>query len=458
MARKSKSSENNENPEASEEDSSTRIEDETEAEATESTDVSPAVIEGEAIDVTASEGADAPKDPDPAGTGESEEPAEPEAEEQVEAEAEVGAEETAPEPEPAAPVPQDSTSSGSGASILALVVGGLVAGGIGYFASTLAPEPAQPVFDTTEIDESLSENAAMVSALESEIAELRATADMSSLESRLSELSQSVEGFSEAIAGIETEIADAASRLETQVSELDSRILALETAVPAASELATGDELAALRERIEGMVTEAEEQLAAAQDEAAQIARAAEEARQQAEAEAADARAAAAAREAELRAMAERQAALIELKSAIESGAPYSELLDTLGTVPDALAANAEDGVPTIQSLQSTFPAAARRVLAETDLVSEEASAGERFTAFLKRRTNARSLTPQEGDGPDAVLSRAEARLGDGDLSAAVSELDALSDEGKAALGDWLEQARTRLSAIEAVDQLSATN
>lgn len=445
VARKSKSPENKENTEVSEEESSPPIEDGGEPETTESTDGSPVVIEGEAVEVTATDEPEEARDADPEETSELPEQDQPIAE-------------VAADPEPVATAQAADTSPGGGASIFALVFGGIVAGGIGFFASSLAPEPPRPEFDTTALDQGLAENAASVAALEAEIATLRESADVTNLESGLSELTGSVDGVSQAISAIEADIADVTNRLETQVTELDARILALETAVPAASGLATGEELAALRERISSMVTQAEEELAAAQAEAAQIARAAEEARLQAEAEAAEAQAAAEAREAELQAMAERQAALIELKSAVESGAPFGELLGTLGTVPEALASNAESGVPTIQALQTAFPAAARAVLAETELVPEGASAGERFSAFLKRRTNARSLTPQEGDGPDAILSRAEARLGEGDLGAALGELEALSADAKAALGDWLTRANTRLSAVEAIDELSATN
>ena len=108
--------------------------------------------------------------------------------------------------------------------------------------------------------------------------------------------------------------------------------------------------------------------------------------------------------------------------------------------------------------LQQSFADAARAALANAETVSQDASAGERFTAFLKQRTNARSLTPQEGDGADAILSRAEAMMKQGDLTAALSELDALGDGPKAAMQTWLDQAQTREAALAAAEQLTATN
>ncbi len=451
VARKSKSSENKENTEVAEEDVPSPSEDTNEAKPTESTDESPVVIEAEAVDVTETDGSDSTDISEP----------ETEIEQETSDALEEPVEEPVEEPpvsEPVAAAQTETAASGGGASALSLVFGGIVAGAIGFFAASLAPEPPVPEFDATELNEGLATNAASVAAIEAEIAELRGATDVGGLEGELSAVTQSVDGLSQTIAGIEAQIADVASRVEAQATDLDARILALETAVPAASDLATGDELAALRERIATMVSDAETQLAAAEAEAARIAGAAEEARLQAEAEAAEAQAAAEAREAELQAMAERQAALISLKSAVEAGAPFGDLLGSLEAVPDVLSAHAETGIPTIQSLQKGFPEAARAALARSDLVAEDASAGERFTAFLNRRTNARSLTPQEGDGPDAVLSRAEGRLGAGDLRAALSELESLPGEGKAALADWLEQANTRLSAIDAINELSATN
>ena len=50
---------------------------------------------------------------------------------------------------------------------------------------------------------------------------------------------------------------------------------------------------------------------------------------------------------------------------AIENGAPFADDLDALDPtmVPEALAARAEDGVPTLLALQDSFPDVARRAL-----------------------------------------------------------------------------------------------
>ena len=308
----------------------------------------------------------------------------------------------------------------------------------------------------------IASNAAALAELENSLSALQNAPapeiDLSGVEAELGTITRSLEALTSDLSALEGALTDSAAALDTRMTELDERIVALETAVPAAGELATDDELRALRSRIEDMMGEAEARLAEAQAEAEAIAQEAAELRAAAEAEALEVAAAAEARATELQAITARQTALVELKTAVETGAGYAELLSDLGSVPDALSAHAANGVPTIRALQESFPTAARAALSQSVTVAEDASTGERLTAFLKRRTNARSLTEQPGDSPDAVLSRAEARLGEGDLAAAVAELDGLPEAGKAALQDWLEQASTRISAVAALDELTATN
>ncbi|MEP2717498.1 MAG: hypothetical protein ABJP42_13320, partial [Pseudophaeobacter sp.] len=73
----------------------------------------------------------------------------------------------------------------------------------------------------------------------------------------------------------------------------------------------------------------------------------------------------------------------------------------------------------------------------------------------VNRHLGARSVTPQEGDDPDAVLSRAEAALQSGDVTTALSEIEALPEAAQTAFADWQSAAQTRLAALAAVDQLA---
>ncbi|MEO1537471.1 MAG: hypothetical protein AAFR73_07040 [Pseudomonadota bacterium] len=411
-----------------------QLADETEKTVAESSDDASGVIEGEAYEVA-------------------------EADEQVtSSDADLPGEPETPEPVTAS-VAEEPAASNTGTPVLALIFGGIVAGAIGYFGASLAPVPESQI-DTTELSSDISANADAVTALVGEVETLKAmpAAEQVDYSVDLSALTTANEALLADLSAVRSEFASSYEALEAQLQTLDGRILALETAVPAASGLEVDDELAALRERISDMTAEAQTQLAAAQAEAASVAKAAEEARLAAEAEAEELRSAAEARETELQAMAERQEALIDLKAAAEVGAPYIDFLDELDDVSEVVAASAESGLTSVQALQTSFPPLARTALAKSVSIPEDATAGKRISAFLKRRTNARSLTPQDGDSADAILSRAEAALEAGSVTDALGELSALPEDSRSALQVWIDQAETRIAVLDAIDQMSATN
>ena len=122
---------------------------------------------------------------------------------------------------------------------------------------------------------------------------------------------------------------------------------------------------------------------------------------------------------------------------------------------PPALSDHAETGVPALVALQQDFPKAARAALATAQTVPDDASTGQKFTAFLKRQTNARSLSPRDGDDADAVLSRAEASLAEGDLKGALGEISALPEPAREAMQTWLNDAQRRDAALAAVNALT---
>lgn len=148
------------------------------------------------------------------------------------------------------------------------------------------------------------------------------------------------------------------------------------------------------------------------------------------------------------------QAVLARLQSALDDGAAYPDLIDELGAagveVPADLQVNA-GGVPTLLSLQTSFPDAARAALADT---REATGDGAGLGAFLQRQLGARSVEPREGDDADAILSRAEADVSAGQLQKALDELSALPDTAKAALAEWIDEAQRRVAAKEAATAL----
>lgn len=110
-----------------------------------------------------------------------------------------------------------------------------------------------------------------------------------------------------------------------------------------------------------------------------------------------------------------------------------------------------------LPQLQDSFPAAARAALDAS--IAADADTGtpmERLGNFLRTQSGARSLSEREGDDPDAVLSRAQARLSEGDVQATLAEISALNEAGQAAMAGWVEDAKARAEAEAAVSDLSS--
>jgi hypothetical protein len=229
--------------------------------------------------------------------------------------------------------------------------------------------------------------------------------------------------------------AGAMDALQSRIDDLVQQVQAV-AAQPAEPPAPTEDQMAAFQAQLDGAVAEARSQIEAAQAEAARI-----------EAEAAEAAEKAAA-----------TAALEQVAAALDTGAEYAEplavVVDAGVTVPEALTAGADGSIPTLPTLQAEFPDAARAALDASIRADEADTTMERAIAFLRTQTGARSLTPREGDDPDAVLSRAEAALRDGNLSAALTELGALPETGLAAMADWKAAAESRQAAVSALDEL----
>lgn len=152
------------------------------------------------------------------------------------------------------------------------------------------------------------------------------------------------------------------------------------------------------------------------------------------------------------------QVAITKVISAIDTGQPFPEALATLagldlGEIDPALSAVAADGVSTLSALQNEFPDQARTALAAARASGVEGGQ-QGLGAFLKRSLGARSTAPREGNDPDAVLSRAEAAIKIGDILATLTELDTLPEEAQAAIADWRAAADAHVAARAATDAL----
>lgn len=153
---------------------------------------------------------------------------------------------------------------------------------------------------------------------------------------------------------------------------------------------------------------------------------------------------------------AQNQATVTRLYAALDNGAAYAAILAELEAadiaVPDVLNASANDGITTLTALNDAFPISARSALSAAR--AEDGSGGG-LVGFLQRQTGARSVQPRDGDDPDAILSRAEAAVTDGDLAKALEEIATLPDAARAAMQDWVDISTTRLAALKAAEELA---
>ncbi len=237
------------------------------------------------------------------------------------------------------------------------------------------------------------------------------------------------------------------SGLESRLTSLEDRLTAIETAsvagdgAPAAALVAMDREVKALKAALAAQ--KGAGSTATADIEAASAAA-------QARLDAAEAAALSAA----------RQAALSHVRAAFESGAPLGSALAGLkalgATVPASLE-SAADGLPTLLALQDGFAEPARAALDASIRADMGDGWADRLTSFLRSQSGARSLTPREGTGPDAVLSRAEAALRSGDLASSLAELAGLPPAGAETMQTWVADASRRLDAERAITDLSAT-
>ncbi len=267
--------------------------------------------------------------------------------------------------------------------------------------------------------------------------------DLSSVESAIAALSARTEELGQ-------EIADMSGRLgalDTNATDMAARMAELEKAPmeaavsPAAIE-AYEEEIARLRDEVQATLSDVETQ----RQEIASMAEAAVAAERNAEARAA---------------RAELRASLASLSAGLDAGQAFAEDLaplqaSDLVTVPEVLSANAGDGIATQAELVAEFPDAARAALGAAREAQSDGSAGtSRLTGFLAEQLGARSVTPRDGDSPDAVLSRAEAAVRAGDLETALNEISTLPEPAQAALSDWVSRAETRAAALTAIATVS---
>lgn len=410
-----------------------------------------------------------------------------------------------PPPVPPEPAARPAAERAGGVGMLPLLIGGVLAAGAGFLVSRAVPE-GWPTASVAPFEARVAAQEAEVARLTAEVA-ARPETDLSPLAEGIGTLRDQVAGLEAAVAEIppapplppdpgprldalEGRLAALEARADPTeaLNALEARVAAVE-ALPAAA--VSGDpaaaaqlaqDLAAVRAEIAAAraaapaeaapaeVAALKAEIAALREDLAQDRAAAEGATGDISAQVEAARAALAEAEAQagqLRdataaavAAARRDAALGRISAAVDSGAPFAGAVAELSaagtTVPPALLAVAETGVPTLLSVQAAFPEAARAALAASLRADMGDTTMERFGTFLRAQTGVRSLEPREGNDPDAVLSRAASAVAGGDMADALAEIAALPEAGQAELAGWAESARRRVDAAAAIAALAA--
>ncbi|MDT8857561.1 hypothetical protein RNZ50_21450 [Paracoccaceae bacterium Fryx2] len=331
-----------------------------------------------------------------------------------------------------------------------LLLGGLIAAGMGFALARFAVPDGWPLAATGPMEARIATQATEITALTSAVAALRADLDARPVGATEDQLAPMMSDIAAANAAL-TAAAEAATALEERMTRLEQLPIEGGGMSPAA--------LFAMQSDLGGLKVQVEELRAATAAMPAEIVASVEAAQNRLTEAEANANAIKAEAVATARA-AISLAALSRVQAAIDSGSPYGEALTDLATsgveVPGILVGAAGKGLPTLPALIDQFSEPARAALEASLRANMGEQVTDRISAFLRSQTGVRSLSPREGDDPDAVLSRMEAALRAGDLAGAVALLDSLPPEGKAAMEPWTALATLRLQATQATADLAA--
>ncbi|WP_022703365.1 COG4223 family protein [Pseudorhodobacter ferrugineus] len=327
----------------------------------------------------------------------------------------------------------------SGPGFLPLVLGGVIAAGIGFGLARYVVPEGWPLPGKSPLQTQLTQHADEIAALHAqfqalpqdssqavmnELAALRATANTALEKAEAAKLATMPATDQDSAARIAA-LEDGLAALESRPAGTDVVDLAALTGLSAELDSLRSD-LAAQKTATKSLISEAETMRADAAAKAQSVL---------------------------------LQAALTKIKAAMLGGTPFVEpltlLVDAGLPVPAILRENAENGVPTQAALIQGFEDPARAALAQSLRGNMGSTWTDRMGSFLRSQTGARSLTPQEGDDPDAVLSRANAAVVSGDLPTALTEITTLPDPAQTALAGWVAQVNLRIDAQVATAALA---
>ncbi|MEC9346937.1 MAG: hypothetical protein VYB54_11980 [Pseudomonadota bacterium] len=280
---------------------------------------------------------------------------------------------------------------------------------------------------------------------------------LAALSGRLDALEQQLAAQDARIDSLPAAAATPAGGADVDLGPLTARVAALESAAGAGAS-ATADEIASKLAAETAAREAADADLRGLLDERLAALRG--------EVEALSARASAADTKAE--AEVARQAALVlalgRLRDQAATSAAFAGAWQSVtrlgvdGAAWPAIAAAAPEGVPTADELRQRFAAAADAAITADNLGESDSVVGGALSR-LGNLVRIRRTGDVEGEGVHARVSRAELRLKEGNLSAALKEMQGLSADAAAApqMKVWVRDAGQRLALDEAVAALQAS-
>lgn len=153
--------------------------------------------------------------------------------------------------------------------------------------------------------------------------------------------------------------------------------------------------------------------------------------------------------------------AFANLRAAVSDGRPYAAELDTISALAPSvgdlgvLPAYAETGIPTVPELARSFATARDTALALAAAPAAGGSLVDNLMASAQSLVTIRRIDEApSGDGPAATLARAKAALDQGELAAAVKDVETLDGAAHEAFSAWLGEARARLGADQTLTRL----
>lgn len=306
--------------------------------------------------------------------------------------------------------------------------------------AALKAQPAPPDTSATvkALSDTIAEQAGAIDALRAELAEARAAtpppADTSALEQRLDEMAAQIETLSAIPApsgdggGSDSE---AVAALRAQLANVAQQLAGLGGGQEALATMASTN--AALQEQVEAL----QGRLVALESSAGTVS---DKERKEAQILTLSQLAA------ELRA-GSGHAASLQAAQTLAAGD------EAVGALLEPLSASAAGGAASLRELQKRFDAVAPEIV-RAALADAGGDWIERTTNRLASLVTIRRVGEVEGDSVEAIVARAEARLGNGDLAAAVAELSKLEGPPAEAVAGWLASANERLAADTAADAI----